>query len=41
MKWMFDLTFGFAWSRDGKELAVARGTLTHDVVLISNFTDQQ
>jgi Tol biopolymer transport system component len=27
----------FAWSRDGKELAMARGTQTHDVVLIKNF----
>ena len=36
-----DLMFGFAWSRDGKQLAVARGTLTHDVVLISKFKDEQ
>jgi len=27
----------FAWSRDGKQLAVARGTQTSDVVLISGF----
>ena len=36
-----DLTFSFAWSRDGKRLALARGTVTKDVVLISNFKDQQ
>jgi Tol biopolymer transport system component/DNA-binding winged helix-turn-helix (wHTH) protein len=33
--------FNFAWSRDGKQLALARGTVTNDVVLISNFKDQQ
>jgi len=27
----------FAWSRDGKQLAMARGTGTNDIVLISNF----
>ena len=27
----------FAWSRDGKQLAVARGTQTTDVVLITDF----
>jgi serine/threonine protein kinase len=32
-----DQTFNFAWSRDGKQLALARGTLTSDVVLISDF----
>jgi hypothetical protein len=26
----------FAWSRDGKQLAMARGTWVNDVVLISN-----
>jgi Tol biopolymer transport system component len=36
-----DRIFSFAWSHDGKQLALARGTLTHDVVLISNFTSQQ
>ena len=36
-----DLIFSFAWSRDGKQLALARGTLNKDVVLISNFKDQQ
>ncbi len=29
--------FGFAWSRDGKQLYVSRGNETSDVVLISNF----
>jgi len=29
--------FNFAWSRDGKQLALARGTETSDVVLITNF----
>ncbi|MFZ2011543.1 MAG: hypothetical protein WAU76_16160, partial [Candidatus Sulfotelmatobacter sp.] len=29
--------FGFSWSRDGKELFVAKGSETSDVVLISNF----
>ena len=32
-----DLIFNYAWSRDGKQLAVARGTITSDVVLFSNF----
>ena len=36
-----DLIFSFAWSRDGKQLALARGTVNKDVVLISNFRDQQ
>jgi eukaryotic-like serine/threonine-protein kinase len=27
----------FAWSRDGKQLAISRGEYTNDVVLISNF----
>jgi Tol biopolymer transport system component/DNA-binding winged helix-turn-helix (wHTH) protein len=30
-------TFFFDWSRDSKWLALARGTVTSDVVLISNF----
>jgi Tol biopolymer transport system component len=34
-----DHIFSFAWSRDGKQLAVAHGTLTNDVILISNFMD--
>ena len=29
--------FSFSWSRDGKQLFVARGSETSDVVLISNF----
>jgi Tol biopolymer transport system component len=32
-----DLVFHFDWSRDGKQLALARGTTSSDVVLISNF----
>ena len=32
-----DLTFFFDWSRDGKQLALARGTRTNDVVLITDF----
>ena len=29
--------YRFAWSRDGQQLAVARGSTSSDVVLISNF----
>lgn len=29
--------FSFAWSRDGKQLALSRGTMNSDVVLISGF----
>jgi hypothetical protein len=29
--------FFFDWSRDGKQLAMARGSVTKDVVLIRNF----
>jgi serine/threonine protein kinase len=29
--------FDFGWSRDGRQLALARGTESNDVVLISNF----
>jgi Tol biopolymer transport system component len=29
--------FGFAWSRDGKQLLVAKGTQASDVILISSF----
>jgi Tol biopolymer transport system component len=29
--------FSFSWSRDGKQLALARGTTSRDVILISNF----
>jgi Tol biopolymer transport system component len=32
-----DQTFYFDWSHDGKQLALARGTITSDVVLISDF----
>ena len=32
-----NLIFDFAWSRDGKQLAIARGTTSSDVILISNF----
>jgi Tol biopolymer transport system component len=35
-----DRIFSFAWSRDGRQLALARGTLTNDVVLISGFREQ-
>jgi hypothetical protein len=31
------LIFDFAWSNDGKELYVAKGERTSDVVLIGNF----
>ena len=31
-----DQIFGFSWSRDGKRLAVTRGTFTNDVVMISS-----
>jgi Tol biopolymer transport system component len=29
--------FSFGYSRDGKQLALSRGTINNDVVLISNF----
>jgi Tol biopolymer transport system component len=32
-----DFVWRFAWSPDGKQLAVARGSLISDIVLISNF----
>ena len=32
-----ELLFGFAWSRDGRQLACARGNRTDDVVLISDL----
>ena len=32
-----DRIFGFDWSRDGKQLLLARGQNTSDVILISNF----
>jgi Tol biopolymer transport system component len=36
-----DQIFSFAWSRDGKQLALARGPTNSDVILIRNFRDQQ
>ena len=36
-----DRIFYFAWSRDGKQLALARGATNNDVILISNFKNQQ
>jgi serine/threonine protein kinase/Tol biopolymer transport system component len=32
-----DLIFAFEWSRDGRQLACARGIVTSDAVLFSNF----
>ncbi|HVF46163.1 MAG TPA: hypothetical protein VNA17_01215, partial [Pyrinomonadaceae bacterium] len=32
-----DRIFSFAYSRDGQQLALSRGTVSNDVVLISNF----
>jgi serine/threonine protein kinase len=32
-----DRIFSFDWSRDGKQLALARGSTSSDVILISNF----
>jgi len=32
-----DRIFSFDWSPDGRQLIVARGMLTSDVVLISNY----
>ena len=29
--------YGFAWSRDGKQLAISRGVVNNDVVLIKDF----
>jgi Tol biopolymer transport system component len=29
--------FGFAWSRDGKRLALSRGVVNSDVMLLQNF----
>jgi serine/threonine protein kinase len=34
--WKSDRIFYFAWSRDGKQLALSRGVVTNDVVLISD-----
>ena len=36
-----DRIFNFDLSRDGKQLALVRGTVTNDVVLITDFRDQQ
>jgi serine/threonine protein kinase/dipeptidyl aminopeptidase/acylaminoacyl peptidase len=36
-----DRIFSFAWSRDGKQLALSRGPVNSDVILIRNFKDQQ
>jgi Tol biopolymer transport system component len=36
-----DLIFYYAWSRDGKKLALARGSKTSDVVLITDLTNAQ
>jgi hypothetical protein len=35
-KFKSDLILRFDWSRDGKRLVLARGTLSSDVVLISD-----
>jgi Tol biopolymer transport system component len=35
--WKSDRIFWFDWSRDGRQLAVARGDTFHDVMLISDF----
>jgi Tol biopolymer transport system component len=32
-----DQIFSFGWSTDGKRLAIARGTVTNDVLLVSNL----
>jgi uncharacterized protein with WD repeat len=32
-----DQIFSFGWSPDGKRLAIARGTVTNDVLLVSNL----
>jgi hypothetical protein len=36
-KYPSGLIFDFAWSRDGKQLFLAKGNQTSDVILISNF----
>jgi Tol biopolymer transport system component len=35
-KWANDVISNFAWSRDGKQLAVARTTMTTDILLMQN-----
>ena len=29
--------FNFAWSRDGKKMAISQGTLSRDAILLENF----
>jgi len=36
-----DLIFNYKWSRDGKQLAVARGSQVRDIVLIRDLGDQR
>jgi len=36
-KFTAEQIFAYAWSGDGKQLAVSRGTDNSDVVVISNF----
>jgi hypothetical protein len=36
-----DRVFYFVWSNDGGAVAVARGSLSQDVILISNLQDRQ
>ena len=36
-KFASGLIFEFAWSRDHKQLVLAKGNRTSDVILISNF----
>jgi len=36
-----DKIFRFAWSRDGKQLALVRGSVSSDVVLIRDLRDQR
>jgi len=38
-KFTRDLIFAFDYSRDGKQIALSRGTQTSDVVLINNFKE--
>lgn len=35
--WSAEQIFAFAWSRDGKQLAVSRGRVSNDVLLIKDF----
>ena len=32
-----DQIFGFDWTQDGKQLAMARGNVTRDVILLRGF----